>query len=215
MAGIAAVGVAPEHRGKGAAYELLSRTVAELHSSGVPISALYPATQVLYRKVGYEQGGSYCRYSLPTASIQLKLPRSLPIHRVEAADYGVFEEIYKQKAPLNNGNLDRAPSIWKSIIEPEKEETIYAYLIGNKTQPEGYIIFTQHHTAEEGIFINIKDWAVLTTAAAKRFWTFVADHRSLVKKVQWRGLLPRSFNVNFGGANGKNRSPRILDAADN
>ena len=72
MAGIAAVSVAPEHRGKGAGYELLRRTIVELHSSGIPISALYPATQVLYRKVGYEQGGSYCCYSLPTASIQLK-----------------------------------------------------------------------------------------------------------------------------------------------
>ena len=92
MAGIAAVGVAPEARGKGAARELLTSTIQELYNSQLPISALYPATQTLYRQVGYEQGGSYCKWELATASIQLK-ERHLPIHRVGLSDRSIFENI--------------------------------------------------------------------------------------------------------------------------
>lgn len=59
MTGIAAVGIAPEYRGSGAAIALMQHTLRELYARGVPISALYPAVQSLYRKVGYEQGGSF------------------------------------------------------------------------------------------------------------------------------------------------------------
>lgn len=52
MAGIAAVGVLPEHRGQGVANRLLTQTIQELHSQQISISALYPATQAPYRKVG-------------------------------------------------------------------------------------------------------------------------------------------------------------------
>ena len=102
MAGIAAVGVIPEARGKGAARELLNNTIKELHSLEIPISALYPATQVLYRQVGYEQGGSLCQWELPTASIQLK-ERHLPMHRVSLSDRSIFENLYNQQAQVNNG----------------------------------------------------------------------------------------------------------------
>jgi len=47
MAGIAAVGIAPEHRGTGAVYELLSSTLKELQANRVPLSALYAATALL------------------------------------------------------------------------------------------------------------------------------------------------------------------------
>ncbi|MEL6440179.1 MAG: GNAT family N-acetyltransferase [Cyanobacteria bacterium J06621_8] len=57
MAGIASVAVAPECRGQGIANLLLKQTLQELHSQQIALSALYPATQIPYRQVGYEQGG--------------------------------------------------------------------------------------------------------------------------------------------------------------
>jgi predicted acetyltransferase len=185
MAGIAAVGVPPEDRGKGAAYELLSYAIQELYNLGVPISALYPATQALYRKVGYEQGGSFCRWELSTASIQLQ-ERHLPIYTVSPVNYTIFEDIYNQQAQVNNGNLVRHRAIWERVLEPPKEEAIYAYLIGSESEPEGYIIFTQNREKQESA-IEVRDWAILTASAAKRLWTFLADHRSQIDKISWRG----------------------------
>lgn len=180
LAGIAAVGVASEARGKGAARELLTETIKEQYRSQTAISALYPATQTLYRQVGYEQGGSYCKWELPTASIQLK-ERDLSMCQVSLTESHLFENIYARQARINNGNLARNSAIWTRILEPNKEE-IYAYLIGSETAPEGYIIFTQNETA-----IEIRDWALLNASAARRLWTFLSDHRSMIDKVTWLG----------------------------
>jgi predicted acetyltransferase len=185
MKGIAAVSVAPEHRGQGAAYHLMKNSLQEFHSFEIPISVLYAATQVPYRKVGYEQGGSYCRWEIDTAKIRLR-ERNLPIQRINKDKYAVFERLYARQARINNGNLARPQGIWNRIIQPPQEQEIYAYLIGSTQEPEGYVLFTQNDSSE-GLKIDIKDWTILTTAAAISFWAFLADHRSQVQQVQWRG----------------------------
>jgi predicted acetyltransferase len=187
MTGIAAVGIAPEHRGTGAAIALMQHTLKELHVKGVPISVLYPATQRLYRKAGYEQGGSFCGWEISTESIQLK-ENSLSLQPVAAIDDPVFHSLARQQAKLTNGHLDRNQAIWQGIFKPDDKETVYSYLIGSADHPQGYIIFSQHQT-EDGSFLRIRDWAVLTTAAARSLWTFVAAHRSQIQKVRWRGAV--------------------------
>ena len=183
MAGLAAVGVSPEQRGTGVAFELLSQTLQELYEREVPISALYPATQRLYRKVGYEQGGNACIYEIPTNSIGLS-DRTLPLQPIIPTNYQIFSDIYCQSAIKINGNLDRNQAIWSRIVQPREQEVIYAYLVGSQSQPEGYIIF--HQNAKESQLV-ILDWVALTTAAAKRLWTFVADHCSQMETATWRG----------------------------
>lgn len=183
MAGIAAVGVPPEQRGTGVAFALLSQTLRELQEREVPISALYPATQRLYRQVGYEQGGNFCRLEIPTHSIGLS-DRTLPIQPVTSIDSAIFSDIYCQSAIKINGNLDRNQAIWERIIQPGEQKVVYAYLVGIQSQPEGYIIF--HQNGKESQLV-ILDWVALTTAAAKRLWTFVADHRSQMETATWCG----------------------------
>lgn len=190
MTGIAAVGIAPEYRGSGAAIALMQHTVKELHVKGVPISVLYPATQRLYRKAGYEQGGALCGWEIPTESIQV---REQPLSVVPVpSDCQVFLDLYQQQARLINGHLDRNLAIWQQITQPEEKEVYYAYLLGSTDQPEGYIIFSQQ-PAEDGSLLLVKDRVVLTAAAAKTFWCFLANHRSQIEKVRWRGAASDSL----------------------
>lgn len=184
MGGIAAVGIAPEYRGTGAAIALMQHAVKELYAKGLPISVLYPATQRLYRKAGYEQGGIYCSWEIPTETIQIK-DSNLPIKSVTSISHEVFKDLYHQQAKVNNGNLDRNQAIWDGAIKPQTEEPVYAYLIGKETQPEGYIILAQYQEDNNNLIL-IKDWVVLTAAAANTLWTFLAGHRSQIKKVRWR-----------------------------
>src|SRR6185295_16930186 len=76
MTGIAAVAVEPFARGKGAAKRLLVSMLQELQGKGVALSTLYPATQVLYRAVGYEQAGSRYEVRAPCRSLAID-PRSM------------------------------------------------------------------------------------------------------------------------------------------
>ncbi len=181
MAGIAAVGVAPEHRGSGAALTLMQHTLQELAAQGVALSALYPATQYFYRQVGYEQGGVRYDWEISTDSIHLKdrpLP-VIPIHE-NPLKHKVFANLYQQQAKANNGCLARNIAIWKGIFEPP----FYAYVIGEEANPEGYLVFNQLQKNNR-VFIQIRDWVLLTPAAIRRFWAFLADHRSIVEKVRW------------------------------
>jgi predicted acetyltransferase len=191
MTGIAAVGIAPEYRGSGAAIALMQHTLRELHTAGVAISVLYPAAQQLYRKVGYEQGGSFGSYEVSPAKIQIK-DRRLAIHPV-SLDSAMFLPLQQQQAQLNPGHLDRHAMIWQFILHEDKRESLFAYCFGEIDQPQGYIIFTQGQVAlsaleqlDPGAILRIKDWVILTPEAGQTFWTFLADHRAQIDKVRWK-----------------------------
>ncbi|MCP2731326.1 GNAT family N-acetyltransferase [Limnofasciculus baicalensis] len=179
MTGIAAVGIAPEYRGGGVAIAMLEHTVRELYDNGVPISVLYPATQRLYRKAGYEQAGIYSTWEIPTQTIQVR-EQPLPLKPLVPINLEAFYPIYEQQARLINGHLDRNTFHWQRLIQSKDKETVYAYLIGEIDKPEGYLIFTQ----DNGI-LQIRDWAILTRDAARSFWSFLANHRSQIEQIQW------------------------------
>lgn len=185
MTGIASVGIAPESRGTGAALALLQQMLRELYGAGVPLSALYPATQRLYRKVGYEQGGTHNKWSIAPAEIQMR-ERLLPAQAVGSIDIATFAELQQQHGSRNNGHLDRHPAIWQGVLKPEENQPLYAYLIGARDRPQGYVIFQQRRSSQ-GTKLYIRDWAVLSAEAGKSLWTFLADHRSQIDHVYWQG----------------------------
>ncbi len=193
MTGIAAVGIAPEYRGSGAAIALMQHTLKELHTQEVPISVLYPATQRLYRKAGYEQGGSLCSWEIPTESIQVR-EQPLPLQPIIPINHQVFHHLYQQQAKLTHGYLDRNLAIWQGLIQPNNQETVYGYLIGDRDKPQGYIIFSQHSTQDSAI-LRVRDWVILTDAAAQTFWSFVANHRSQIKQVRWKSSVIDSLTL--------------------
>ena len=185
MAGLSAVAIAPEHRGMGRARELLERTLHELYERDYPISTLYPATQRLYRQIGYERAGSYCQWEVPLASLWGG-DRPLSVHSV-SPESEILRDLYRQQARRQNGNLDRHPAIWQAIFDAENA-AVYAYLFGSVAQPEGYIIYTQ---AKEGdtSHLCLRDWVGTTPAALRGLSTFLADHRSQIETARWRGSI--------------------------
>ncbi|WP_414551557.1 enhanced intracellular survival protein Eis [Anabaena sp. CCY 0017] len=193
MTGIAAVGIAPEYRGSGAAIALIENTVQELYHQEVPISVLYPATQRLYRKAGYEQAGSYCTWEISTENIQVR-DTSLLLQPVDPKNYQIFHDLYQQQAKLTHGYLNRHSAIWQGLTQPDGREAVYGYLMGDKDQPQGYIILTQERT-QDGVNLKVRDWTMLTNAAVKTFWSFIANHRSQIDKVQWKGSIVDSLTL--------------------
>ncbi|UKO97873.1 GNAT family N-acetyltransferase [Nostoc sp. UHCC 0870] len=193
MAGIAAVGIAPEYRGDGAAIALIQNALQEIHAQDIPISVLYPATQRLYRKAGYEQAGSYCTWEIPTQSIQIR-EQSLPVQPVDPKDYDLFHSLHQQQGKLTHGYLDRHPALWQGLIHTEAQETLYTYLIGDKDEPQGYIIFTQERS-KDGSILQVKDWVILSPDAAVTFWSFLANHRSQIDKVRWKSSITDSLTL--------------------
>lgn len=192
MAGIAAVGISPEYRGTGAGLALMQHTQREIYEAGVPISVLFPAVQGLYRKVGYEQAGHFCNWEISASNIQI-YKQSLPLIPIDS-ESEILRKLYKYKAWLNNGNLERSSFIWGNITTAEDSQHVYAYLIGSVDNPQGYIIFTQKR-GDKDTFMQVKDWVVLTPAAAQSFWAFLASHRSQINFIHWRGAMVEPLNL--------------------
>jgi predicted acetyltransferase len=185
MNGVAAVAVAPERRSRGAATALMRGVVAEMRAGGFPLSALYPATQPLYRAAGYERAGAEYKASVEAGAFDVR-DRGLDVRPATAADEPAVEEAYRRRARLGNGALDRGRYVWERLRRP-LQGTTNGYVVEGASGIEGYVHYVTEETdAEPPFALRCSDLVALTPAAARRVATFFADHASMTGKVSWR-----------------------------
>jgi predicted acetyltransferase len=183
MTGISAVGIEPAERATGAGTVLMKEILVELNRLRVPLSSLYPATQTVYRRCGYELAGNHIRYRLQTDHADTR-DRSLQIELTE--DREQVKRVYDEYARRTAGLLDRSEDMWKRVFEPYKQEATQAYVVIGNDGPEGYVVY--HRTTGEGVRQHMyANTIALTPAAARRILTFVADHRSFAQTFNWTG----------------------------
>ena len=144
--GLAAVGIAPECRGTGAAAALLTQMLEELQGQGIPLATLYASTVRLYRRVGFELAGTRCRFRVPTQTLvaddghwrnlstghkPVGDHRTLPMTAIESCIQPLIADLYHQQALRTNGHLDRHPALWEQLFDATKA-TVFTYKIGDQ-----------------------------------------------------------------------------------
>jgi predicted acetyltransferase len=180
LAGIGAVGIAPEWRGHGAASALLRATLAELRAEGMPLAGLYPSTLPVYRKAGFERAAQITTYDIPLTILDPRAPLAI----VPAApDDDALCALYTQAASLRNGALDRSPFLWHKILFPFGQEA-HAYRFVRAGATEGYVIYAQEGRADP---LLVLDWACLTRDAGQTLLAFLAAHRAMIATARLRG----------------------------
>ena len=185
MTGIHAVAIAPEERGGGVGRALLQETVRELAGpGGPPIACLYPATQPIYRSVGFEQAGTYTQYRIPVAALLLG-PHQLPVERIPSDTAAVAEvlgPIYSRFARRQNGFVDRSEWFWRRQVDPLGGEPRAAYVVREHGAVTGYTILRRRWQPAQGHMghdVLRRELVAETPAALRRLLTLVADDRSL------------------------------------
>ena len=189
MASVRAVGVAPEHRSAGVASALMRTALREMFDTGVPLSALFPATQPVYRRPGFEQAGVRLLYQMPTAAIDVR-DRSLDVRLAEESDHATIRSVYQQRARSTSGNLDRSDWVWQRILNPPAwAKPVEVYLVERDGTAEGYTVVAQKEgTALSHLnHLELSDVVALTQEAGRRLLTFFADHRSMAEDITWSG----------------------------
>ena len=185
--GFAAVAIAPEHRQRGAAKHMLTASLQELRAAKIPIASLYPTSQAVYRSIGFEQAGSRCFYELPVRSIGLR-ERGLAARRVPSDGSAGFDDVYRQFAQTQNGTVERTPGLWERLLVNPSGDPQYAYVVEEDGQPAGYVIYHLDGSGSDGqTRIAVRDWCALSGAAARRIWSLLADHGTMVESVCWFG----------------------------
>jgi predicted acetyltransferase len=186
LVGIGGVGVAPARRGHGTATRLMRESLRELRAQGVPLASLYPATQPLYRRVGFEQAGSRFEIRVQLSGLDFH-ERTLSLRPVEESDMPALHDIYRRHARRQQGWLDRSPYIWDRVTHP-RGELAYGYLVEGSAGVEGYLFLTRRTQPRDlRQELNLTDLVALTPAAGRRLLSFIGDHRSLATEVVWRG----------------------------
>lgn len=185
MAGVSAVAVAPEHRGEGVAIALMRHAMAEARRQGRPISALYPATQTLYRKVGWESAGTRVLHRVSASAIDVR-DRGLAVRRAGPGEHGLLRALYRERARATNGNLDRGDWSWWRVLE-DPTIPVDAYLVGPTRRPEGYVVTHKRPATPVRYDVHVRDVAATSASAGRRLWSLLADHRSMAGGVLFHG----------------------------
>lgn len=180
--GIAAVAVDPRQRGRGAGTTLLRAAVRELHAAGTPLALLYPATQPLYRRAGFERAGARWRVRVAPAALDLR-DRALPLRRIAPADRAALPEVRAASQGGTGGGLDRNALLWDRILA---DADVDAVAIGPDGAIEGFLA-GRLDRRDEAVTLHLRDLVARTPAAATRLLTFLADHRHQVGEVVWHG----------------------------
>lgn len=177
MGGLAAVGVAPEWRGRGVAKRLVLDSLRDLRARGVVLSGLYPASLPVYRSCGFEQAGERVQYEVPLDAIA-GFRAEVAVTRQPLDDDAEIRRRYRPGA----GNLDRGDAIWGRLLQPVGGGR-QAYLLGD----DGYVILAQAPPDGHHYDIEVFDYAARSAPTLRTLLAFLAGFRSLGEKLRWFG----------------------------
>jgi predicted acetyltransferase len=170
---------------------LMQRELERLYAEGVALSALYPATLPLYRRVGYELAGAQFQHQLAISAIDVR-DRAAPLRRETADDAPAIEQLYRRLATQTNGNIDRTGFFWKRVRMFQGKKPVSGFVVDGAAGIEGYVFAVKMPSGEPpsapGFYtIHLPDLFAITPAAARRLLTFLADHFSQADFVRWKG----------------------------
>jgi predicted acetyltransferase len=179
--GISLVAIAPHHRSRGMAAELMRAVLEEARLEGVALSSLYPATYPVYRAAGYETAGNRVTYRLALPPLRTGATACEMREATWAADEAAIRSLYDTRARHITGALDRSQYFWQRVLEPIGEDA-QAYLVEGAARYEGYVVLSQAPAApHQPVDILVRDAIAHTPAAGRRILRMLADHRSIAR----------------------------------
>lgn len=194
--GIAGVGVAMERRAANVGRLLMGETIREIAAQGVALSTLYPATQTLYRAVGYERAGRSSEYSLPIANLDpvRSFPEDLTIRRLTEDDAPSVKALYSEVHCELHGSLDRGPYVWSRVSKPRgRNPRGFGFFDGDKL--EAYAYLAQSRDDAFSLLHNL--WATDLCARGPRGWAaifkFCKSQRSMAGQLEFRQVPAAPF----------------------
>lgn len=206
MVGVAGVAVAPEARRRGHALAIMREFISECARDGTPLSALYPSTQALYQRAGYQAAGHHHLFRIATTAIGIR-DREGEVVPLGPSDEPAIRDCYARSAALCDGALDRSPYIW-SRVRDFRGLPFTGYGIREGDALSGYIFLHQRRNSETmRQELLLSDFVFDIPASGRLLWGFLADFGTVADEVRfWGGALhpalllldQQRFKLEFG-----------------
>jgi predicted acetyltransferase len=187
-AGIAAVVVLPEYRGRGAARALVGELLAQERDDGKAVSALYPANAALYRHLGYEYAGLHPGFRAPVADIP---PARAEVAEMGSADVDGVIACFSRFAAAHNGPVqpkDRAR--WETDVlahpgEGSHQRTVV--VAGGPGEIAGYASYFLESTGGNGYRVACKHLVAVTAPALTALLGYFRRFENAAAEIAWFG----------------------------
>jgi predicted acetyltransferase len=173
VAGVAGVVVSPEYRGRGVGSKLMRGVLQRATDKGFPLTALYPATTVIYRHLGYEYGGGRYRFSFPAADLRALGGKGVSVRRAGPADAERFLELVGESHARRRTN---GPLVWpiKEVTEWLGDEENFAYIAD-----DGFVVYNW-----SGSDLCVDEIVAGSEETARALWATVGSGSSIASTVQ-------------------------------
>jgi predicted acetyltransferase len=172
MAGIAGVVVSPEYRGRGVGTALMQGTLERSRELGYPLSALYPATVPVYRRLGWEVAGSQYRVTIDTRLLRELRGGSRTVREAGPDDAGSMLEIMRRQYAETRANGPKDDDE-AELREQLAEDSVFAYICD-----DGYVVY-----GWEGDDLAVHQLQAGDADSARALWSVVGSGSSIAKRV--------------------------------
>lgn len=172
LSGVAGVVVAPEYRGRGVGSLLMRGVLERSVAKGFPLTALYPATTVIYRKLGYEFGGGRYRFSFSAAGLRGLGGKEVSIRRAGPGDAPRFLELV---AEAHQAGRVSGPLVWaeSKVAEWLGDDDNFGYLAD-----DGFVVYNW-----DGSDLRVDEIIAGSEATARALWATVGSGSSIARTV--------------------------------
>jgi predicted acetyltransferase len=189
MAGVAAVMVAPEHRGRGAGRALMTALLDAIAGRGYPLSVLYPATMPIYRSLGWELAGGTHEAVIPARTLRSLAPTDVtgetPAVSLRAADL-------RRAGPDDAGEvlsvIGRAHELARDCGPLTRDTAAVARWLGGPglysyLAHDGFLAYRWRGGHDE---IYVERAVAASAETTRAMWSVVASHSSVASTVRAR-----------------------------
>jgi predicted acetyltransferase len=196
---ISGLSIGVQHRGRGAAGELLRGYLAEAHDRGAGIATLFPATVPLYRRAGYEYAGTWTLYQAAARNLPLDWPEGYHAAPGSAEDPAPLHERYMRVAPPRAGNVERDTDWWMhNLLADRGQGPPQVFLIDGPEGPDGWAILKlSEQVTSQAVTASVQviDWGAATEEGWRSLLVLVAGFASLDAIVNWKGPEPEPLSL--------------------
>ncbi|GGU75153.1 UPF0256 protein [Streptomyces filipinensis] len=184
-AGVTMVSVAATHRRRGILTAMMRRLLADAHTKGEPLAALFASEPAIYGRFGFGTASFQISADIDTGRVALALPAGTDEVRVRyAPPADVLKEceaVYAALVPRRPGMLARQPG-WEQagLLDPESDRNgasaLQCVVAERDGQVTGYARFrTKMEWGPSGHdgSVTLEDLAALDPAAEAALWRFL------------------------------------------
>ncbi|SFQ16431.1 GNAT family N-acetyltransferase [Actinomadura madurae] len=175
MAGVGAITVAPEERGRGLGRRLMTHLLERCAAFGHPLAVLYPATTRLYRSLGWEHAGAQHHIEIPADALRTVTAEPVPVRRAGPGDAAEVAAVIGRahESARDCGPVSWTEPKWRGLLD---DRDAYSYLAEDG--------FLSYRWAEGNSGLEVSRLVASSESTLRALWAMVGSGSSTAKTVR-------------------------------